>query len=179
MSRRGVSCRDMPRLLATCRVNCRAQYPVKLLEFLDPALNRVSVDEVFLADLRIDGDAGEVALFAIPLHGSDGARHASLGKDHRCFFGRQGMMRLVAFRRVIARRVVYGVVHTYSKRTTQTGWGNGGYPQFGGKPTFKPQSPLFAELRQLQVRERILVSNFRPRPQANSAITHQRDINAR
>ncbi len=48
------------------------------------------------------------------------------------------MLRLVAFCRVIARRVVYGVVHTYSKRTTQIGWGNGGYPQFGGKPTFKP-----------------------------------------
>ncbi len=92
-------------------------------EFLDPAFNRVSIDEVLLADLRIDGDAGEVPLFAIPLDGSDGAGHASLGKDHRCIFGRQGMSRLVAFCRVIARRVVYGVVHTYSKRTTLIGWG--------------------------------------------------------
>ena len=38
------------------------------------------------------------------------------------------MTRLVAFCRVIARRVVLSVVHTYSKRTTQIGWENGGYP---------------------------------------------------
>ena len=131
MSRRGVSCRVVPRLFATCRVTCRTQYPVKLLELLDPALNRVSIDEVLLTDLRIDGDAVEVPVFAIPLHGSDGARHDSLGKDHRRFFSRQGMARLVAFCRVIARRVVYDVVHIYSKRTTQIGRGNGGYPQYG------------------------------------------------
>ncbi len=88
MSRRAVSCRVMPRLFAACRVNCRAQYPVKLLEFLDPAFDRVSVNEVFLADLRIDGDAVEVPLLAIPLDGSDGAGDSSIGKDHRCFFGR-------------------------------------------------------------------------------------------
>ncbi len=103
----------------------------KLLEFLDPAFNRVSIDEVLLADLRVDGDAGEVPLFAIPLDGSDGAGDSSIGKDHRCFFGRQRMSRLVAFCRVIARRAIYGVVHTYSKRTTQIGWGNDGYPHFG------------------------------------------------
>ncbi len=66
MSRRGVFCRVMPRLFATCRVNCRAQYPVKLLELLDPAFNRVLVNEVLLAYLRIDGDAVEVPLFARP-----------------------------------------------------------------------------------------------------------------
>ncbi len=87
-------------------------------------------------------DGPEVPLFAIALDGSDGAGDSSIGKDHRGFFGRQSMSRLVAFCRLIARRVVYGVVHTYSKRTTQIEWGNVGYPQFGGKPTFKPQLPL-------------------------------------
>ena len=53
-----------------------------------------------------------------------------------------GMSRLAAFYRVIARRVVNGVVHTYSKRTTQKGGRNGGYPQFGGKPTFERQRTL-------------------------------------
>ena len=112
MSRRAALCRVVPRLFAACRDNLRAQYSVKLLELLDPAFNRVLIDEVLLANLSIDGDAGEVPFFAIPLNGPDGAGHASLGKDHRCFFGRQGMSRLVAFCRVIARRVVYGVAHT-------------------------------------------------------------------
>ena len=129
MSRRGVSCRVMPRLFATCRVTCRTQYPVKLLELLDPALNRVSIDEVLLTGLRINGDAVEMSFLAIPLHGSNGAGDASVGKYHRRFFGRQGMSRLVAFCRDIARRVVYDVAHTYSKRNTLVGWGNGGYPQ--------------------------------------------------
>ena len=131
MARRGVACRVVPRLFAACRVTCRAQYPVKSMELLDPALDGVSIDEDLLANLRIDGDAVEVPLFASALHASDGAGDSSLGKDRRGFLGRQRMSRLVAFRRVIARRVVYGVVHTYSKRTTQIRWGNGGYPQFG------------------------------------------------
>ena len=67
----------------------------------------------------------------LPLDGSDGAGDASLD--------RQRMSRLVAFRRVTARRVVNGVVHAFSKLTTQTGWGDGGYPLFGGTPTFNSQ----------------------------------------